>query len=183
MGMQDGNPQVYEALVMGEPITQGSMRKGRGGTIVHDKADKLHRWRQNIEDAFYDKYGDQRKWKPINAPVRIEAIITVNPTRALPSNYPEFPDTKPDLDELARAIGDALSPSRSGVIKTGARVGQKHFRMLAEDGRIISWALQKTYPWGNHTHRAALPEPGVQIRLTVLSNMSRADVESWGYRL
>ena len=28
--MQDGNPQVYEALVMGEPITQGSMRKGRG---------------------------------------------------------------------------------------------------------------------------------------------------------
>ena len=43
--------QVYEVAVLGKPITQGSMRKSRGGHIVHDKADELYAWRQAIEDA------------------------------------------------------------------------------------------------------------------------------------
>ena len=49
--------QVYEVAVLGKPITQGSMRKSRGGHIVHDKADQLYDWRQSIEDAFYENTG------------------------------------------------------------------------------------------------------------------------------
>lgn len=173
--------QVYEVAVLGKPITQGSMRKSRGGHIVHDKADQLYDWRQAIEDAFYEKYGTDGTWVPIDKAVRVEVIVTVPRTRSMTAGIPEFADTKPDVDKLARAIGDALSPGPSSKVKTGLRAGQKHFRMLSEDGRIVSWGAQKTYPWGNHTHRAALAEPGAQIRVVVLSGISRADMRAWGY--
>jgi Holliday junction resolvase RusA-like endonuclease len=175
--------QVFEVAVMGTPVTQGSMRKSKTGHIVHEKADQLYAWRQEIEDAFYEKYGADGRWVPINKAVRVEVILTVPRTRSMAPGCPEFADTKPDVDKLARAVGDALSPGSSGKVKTGPRAGQKHFRMLAEDGRIVSWGAQKTYPWGNHTHRAALTEPGAQIRVVVLSGVSRADMRAWGYRV
>ena len=177
---QEPAPKIYEVAVYGDPITQGSMRKSKTGNIVHDKAEELTRWRQQIEDAFCEKYGTPT-WQPINAAVRVEVIITVTARRALPPNTPVFADTKPDVDKLARAVGDALAPSPSSKIKAGSRAGQKHFRLLAEDGRIVSWGAQKTYPWGNHTHRAALRVPGVQVRVTVLSGVSVADMRAWGY--
>lgn len=140
--------QVYEVAVLGKPITQGSMRKSRGGHIVHDKADQLHAWRQAIEDAFYEKYGTDGTWVPIDKAVRVEVIITVPRTHSMTPGVPEFADTRPDVDKLARAIGDALSPGPSGKVKTGPRAGQKHFRMLSEDGRIVSWEHRRPTPGG-----------------------------------
>lgn len=175
--------QAFEVAVVGTPVTQGSMKKSKGGHIVHDKADQLYTWRQAIEDAFYEKYGANGRWVPIDKAVRVEVILTVPRRRGMSLGHPEFADTKPDVDKLARAVGDALSPGPSGKVKSGPRAGQKHFRVLSEDGRIVSWGAQKTYPWGNHTHRAALAEPGAQIRVVVLSEVSREDMRIWGYQV
>lgn len=79
-----------------------------------------------------------------DGPVAVEAQFYLpRPKR------PRFPDhaaTKPDLDKLARAVGDALA-APGGV--------------LAEDSRIVTWALTKQWAFDGQP-------PGVHVIVTAL---------------
>ena len=160
-----GQETVFEIIVPGVPITEGS-HQIRHGKVVHNNADKLHAWRQTIEDALRAKY-DTPTWVPIDSAVRVDAIFTVPRPASEPKTRLTYPDTKPDLDKLTRAVGDALSPQK-GRIKSGQNVHKYHFRLLNEDSRITGFDyLDKTYPRPYHTNPAALKEPGLWLRVRV----------------
>ena len=113
-------------FVPGAPETEGSTKayvRGRRAVIVHDN-DRLNPWRDRVALTAYST-ALRAGWKlPIDAPVVVGVVFYLRrPDR------PRFvvPATKPDLDKLQRAIGDALAPQR----------GRK---VLREDSRIVQWA-------------------------------------------
>lgn len=115
----------------GVPATEGSHRyigyRGGRPVVTHDNP-RLASWRTLVaRDA--REAAREAGWKPsYDGPVTVEARFYLPRPRR-----PKFPDhaaTKPDLDKLARAVGDAL-----------AGVGGP----LAEDSRIVAWTLTKSW--------------------------------------
>lgn len=119
--------------VSGTPLPEGSLKaycRGGRAVIMHDRSQALETWRTRVTITARNA-AHQAHWQlPVDQPVKIAACFllprpkTVN--RLLPS-------TKPDLDKLARAIGDALCPRN------------RHLRVLTEDSRIVEWAIKKRY--------------------------------------
>jgi crossover junction endodeoxyribonuclease RusA len=107
--------------VSGKPISQGSMTHVGGGRMVHSP--ELIAWRKKVAEVAL-LHARQTGWVlPLDEPVMIAAKFYLpRPTK------PRFPvpATKPDLDKLQRAIGDALAP-------------KKGMGVLAEDSRIVKW--------------------------------------------
>lgn len=125
--------------VPGTPIPEGSTRYAghRAGkpVLVHDNP-KLHAWRQAV--GLVAKNACLRAgWVlPLDEPVLIAATFYLHrPQR------PRFAEaaTKPDLDKLTRAVGDALTSS-----------------VLFEDSRIISWQVSKKYAGEKHPEGAEI---------------------------
>lgn len=174
-------PTMYEVIVYGKPIPEGSTRIGKSGKIVHDNSTALNAWRQAIEDALREKYWTP-DWEPIDGPVRADVIFTVQRPTSAPKTRPIYPATKPDIDKLLRGATDALSPkapSKTGKgahpIRSGNYTGYPHFRLLNEDSRVVEWGTGpvKTHPRPFHTHPGALERPGVRIRIEPLKNPDR----------
>lgn len=108
-------------LVPGKPISQGSMTHIGGGKLIHKP--ELVAWRKKVLEVALLK-ARQAGWKlPLDEPVMVGVVFYL-PRPANP-RFP-VPATKPDLDKLLRAIGDALAP-------------QKGVGVLAEDSRIVKW--------------------------------------------
>lgn len=156
--------KTWEAPVHGNPITKGSGVAIAKGVYKHSNGDSLKRWEQAIEDAFAGLYR-KADWQPLDIPVFLDAVFTVPRPKGLPTTRLFYPDSNPDLDKLFRATGDGISKTRTDRIKFGPNAHKTHFNLIAEDGRIIEIHTAKTYPAPYHTHPAALPEPGVQIRV------------------
>lgn len=113
--------------VPGRPIPQGSMTHIGGGKFIHKP--ELVAWRKKVLEVALLK-ARQAGWVlPLDKPVMIAARFYL-PRPAKPRFT--VPATRPDLDKLQRAIGDALAP------KHGLGV-------LAEDSRIHKWVADKTY--------------------------------------
>jgi len=173
-------PTVFEVVVYGKPITQGSMKRGRGGGLVHSN-EALHPWRQAIEDALREKYWHPG-WEPITQAVSADLIVTVPRPKSAPKNAVTYPTSHStgDSDKYPRAVCDAASPkppsSKSGVglglIKNGPNANRPHFRLLADDSLVVEWGTGpvKTFPRPHHTHQGALGEPGIRVRFTVLGD-------------
>lgn len=93
---------------------------------------------------------------PYDGPVCVKARFWLYKPRS-----PKFPipATKPDLDKLVRAVGDALCP------KHGLGV-------LSEDSRIVGWEATKNY---------VLPQPGMRIppQPGVKISVNQVNPESW----
>lgn len=114
--------------VPGKPISQGSMTPIGKGKMIHKP--ELIAWRTKVLQVAL-LHARQAGWKlPLDEPVIVGAVFYLpRPKR------PRFnvPATKPDLDKLQRAIGDALAPKSGGGI-------------LTEDSRIVAWeSPQKKY--------------------------------------
>lgn len=133
----------------GCPATEGShryvgYRAGRP-VVAHDNP-RLAAWRtlvaRDARNAAHTTGWDT----PHDGPVAVEARFYLpRPKR------PRFPDhaaTKPDLDKLARAVGDALAAPDGP---------------LAEDSRIVTWVLTKH--WASDDH-----PPGVHVIVTALDD-------------
>lgn len=175
-------PTIYEAIVYGDPVTQGSMTHKGGGRLAHK--DGLKPWRQQIEDAFRERY-DVPGWEPITAPVRGDLVVTVRHTN---KDYPRQRATYPtkhnsgDLDKYERAVNDAVSPKGPAkkpgggmnLITEGPYRNRPHFRLLDDDSQVVEWGTgpAKTFPRPQHTHPGALEKPGVRVRFTVLDEPS-----------
>lgn len=129
----------------GVPAPEGSHKyvgyRGGRPVVTHDNP-RLAAWRtlvtRDARNATHTAGWDT----PHDGPVAVEAHFYLpRPKR------PRFTDhaaTKPDLDKLARAVGDALAAPGGP---------------LAEDSRIIAWALTKSWATDGQP-------PGVDVIVT-----------------
>lgn len=138
---------TFSFFTKGDPIPEGShkyvgYRNGKP-TIVHDNL-RLAGWRMIVaRDA--KNAATAAGWTPQHdGPVTVEARFYM--PRPKRPKFPDHPATKPDLDKLIRAVGDALA-DYNGV--------------LAEDSRIVTWITSKE--WASDDQ-----EPGVHITVTAL---------------
>lgn len=133
----------------GIPAPEGSHkyvghRAGRP-IVAHDNP-RLASWRTLVARNAQTAAHAARWSAPHDGPIAVEAHFYLpRPKR------PRFTDhaaTKPDLDKLARAVGDALAATNGP---------------LTEDSRIVTWVLTKH--WASD-HQP----PGVHITVTALDN-------------
>ena len=136
--------------VVGEPAPKGSMKIRRGGRGMTNDNSRTKSWQQYVEwealkamrESDLDPYRDQAMT------VYIEFCITRPPshyTRAglVKKASAEWPQTKPDLDKLTRAVLDALE----GVV-------------YDNDSRVVCLAASKRYCDADE-------EPGASVRVEV----------------
>jgi len=139
-----------EFFVEGIPVPQGSKSIMRGRLIDSNK--KLKPWRKDVSHVV-SSIMHTHGLSTIDGPVLLECMFVFprpkshfNKSGLLSSRAPNFYTKKPDLDKLARAIGDACSIDAP---------------LLKDDSQIMRLTCAKRYQIGN--------EPcGVHIALTVL---------------
>ena len=151
-------PPVFSIVAYGAPATQGSISfKGlnrRGKPIMVASGDKdLNRWRGAVAGAAIAALPSG--WQPLDGPLVMDLIVSVPRLASLPKTLRRVPDTKPDLDKLARAAGDAL----------GTDTKAAHRPVITEDSRITAYRrLEKVFA-GDPYDPDALRAPGAVIRL------------------
>lgn len=133
----------------GDPAPEGSHKYvgHRGGRpiVAHDNP-RLAAWRTLVARDAKNAAHTARWDTPHDGPVTVEAIFYLpRPKRPL---FPNHAATKPDLDKLARAVGDALAAPGGP---------------LTEDSRIVTWILTKQWATDSQT-------PGVHVIVTALSD-------------
>lgn len=133
--------------VQGDPITQGSLRRGGRGQVFHDNA-KLMPWRNKIAAAAL------KEWFKLDPAERVQltdpdTAIEVLAVFRLPrpkSVRRRWPTRKNDLDKLGRALLDGITDSG----------------LWADDGQVCRSTTSKIY--------ADAPlVPGVQVAVRVIT--------------
>lgn len=125
---------IFAFFVPGRPIPQGSMAAitiGGKARIVHSKRksktgkprESVQSWRKRAAHAAREAM----EGEPFDGPVRVSAVFALDKPKSR-RKRDEYPDRKPDLDKLARALGDALE----GVVVT-------------QDSRIVEWRVRKRW--------------------------------------
>ena len=129
----------FSFFVPGEPITEGSTKaftSGQRVVVTHDRGPELDQWRIKVARAA-EAAAQAAYWEPrYDGPVEVWAEFRLPRPKSVPKSR-KHAQTKPDLDKLQRAIGDALSPyKRPGVLR--------------DDSRIVEWHAIKRYADGTH---------------------------------
>ena len=124
----------FSFFVPGEPITEGSTRafaSGQRVVVTHDRGPELTAWRIKVAHAA-EAAAEAAYWEPrYDGPVEVWAEFRLPRPKSAPKSR-KHAQTKPDLDKLQRAIGDALAPyKRPGVLR--------------DDSRIVAWSAVKRY--------------------------------------
>lgn len=109
----------FSFFVPGEPITEGSTRafaSGQRVVVTHDRGPELTAWRIKVAHAA-EAAAEAAYWEPRHdGPVEVWAEFRLPRPKSAPKSR-KHAQTKPDLDKLQRAIGDALAPyKRPGVM-------------------------------------------------------------------
>lgn len=100
--------QQIEFVVIGTPVPQGSMRSFGRGRMVHQNSKKLHEWRDNIAKEARKKIKEEGwDFPEKNAPIDIEVQFFLPRPKSRKNSV--YHTTRPDLDKLMRAVGDALT--------------------------------------------------------------------------
>ena len=124
----------FSFFVPGEPITEGSTRafaSGQRVVVTHDRGPELAAWRIKVAHTA-EAAAEAAYWEPrYDGPVEVWAEFRLPRPKSAPKSR-KHAQTKPDLDKLQRAIGDALAPyKRPGVLR--------------DDSRIVAWSAVKRY--------------------------------------
>ncbi len=114
--------------VLGEPVTQGSM-KIRRGRITHDKAPELHAWRDRIAWAARNDMRAAGITEPHAGPVTLTASFYLSRPPSVTERARWAPWKKNDLDKLTRSLFDAL-------VLAG---------LLIDDGQVVALSVSKAY--------------------------------------
>lgn len=138
-------PVVF--VVHGEPIPQGSTKAfvnpRTHRAIVTSDNKRTRPWRALIDDA-----ARQVCPEPLRGPVVVKARFTMPRPKSRPKRD-LWPDRKPDLDKLARALLDAL---------TGP--------VLVDDSQVVALDVQKLYVG----HPRALRDPGAVVEVQAVTS-------------
>jgi crossover junction endodeoxyribonuclease RusA len=111
---------VLSVVVPGVPVPQGSLRSlGRGRPTVHGNAEVLLPWRAAVVATVRAAMDDAGGEWPLTGPVKLSLSFRLPRPRSAPRSR-LWPDRKPDLDKLVRAIGDSLT--QSGAIADDAQI-------------------------------------------------------------
>lgn len=147
----DTGPILATFTVHGIPQPQGAMRRNPHGLGMHDANPNLKPWRQDLVDAAAKAWADR---DPLLGPVAVGVTFVFPRLRShygtgrnaavLKPNAPLAHATKPDLDHLQRAVGDALT--YAGVIR--------------DDSQIATWNPAPAKVYGDH--------PGALVTITSL---------------
>lgn len=118
---------ILEVFVPGVPVSEGSTeykgQRGRKPILLHHNHAELSAWRNTVTAATV------LAARAADWPLRLDEPVHVGVTFHLPRPQRprwDVPATKPDLDKLQRAVGDALCP-------------QDGLGVLREDSRIVRW--------------------------------------------
>lgn len=118
-------------------MPQGSLRSlGRGRPTVHSNASALLPWRAAVIATIRAAMDPGQEW-PLLGPVKLSVTFALPRPLSAPKSR-LWPEKKPDLDKLVRAVGDALT-------QAGA---------IADDAQIVLLIADKVYG-----------QPGVEIML------------------
>ncbi len=134
-------------VVYGIPVPQGSTKafipKGWKRPIVtHDSA-RTKPWRQSIIDATLDKMAGLA---PIEGPIELRVTFYLPRPKSAPKGVTE-PAKLPDLDKLARAVGDALTAA--GVWR--------------DDGQVVSLIARKLFAGGWSDKNGGVPRAEITV--------------------
>ncbi len=117
---------VISFAVHGLPIPQGSTRVWmvKGRPITTSSARGLGAWRRLVADVAQDHAPKQ----PWDGPVGIELHFGLPKPKSAPKRRRVWPDKRPDLDKLTRAVLDALT-----------------YVVFADDSQVIEIRASKDY--------------------------------------
>ena len=154
----------FSFFVPGEPITEGSTKaftSGQRVVVTHDRGRELDAWRIKVAKAAEDA-ARKAGWEPRHdGPVAVTAFFVLPRPKSVPKTR-KWPHTKPDLDKLQRAVGDALAPyKQEGVLK--------------DDSRITVWRTVKEYADGYR--------PGVLIIVSPIDERYMPFIHAYAGRL
>jgi hypothetical protein len=151
-------PPAFAFIARGNPAPQGSKKpkglyRSKAGNLVSrmvESAEGLDQWRGDIVQAATNALppGWIRLAENNRDGLVLDVVFSMEAPSALPKRTRSWCGTQPDLDKLARAVGDALGTA--GVYK--------------DDARIIAYRrLEKLYV--SCADPDALPHPGAVIRV------------------
>lgn len=134
----------------GVPAPQGSKRHVGGGRLI-ESSRQVGPWREIVRQAAITAMGDR---PPIDGPVYLVQVFALPRPKShygtgrssgqIKRGAPHRPPVRPDLDKLARAVGDALT----GVC-------------YHDDAQVVNLCAAKYYV----TPSGRLSVPGVEIRV------------------
>lgn len=130
-------------IAYGNPAPQGSKKHVGGGRMV-ESSKKVAPWRESVKWAAISAKGLAHK--PFDGPLAVTVTFTLPKPASAPKTRVTFPQRKPDLDKLIRAVFDALTDAGVWV----------------DDSRVVAVAASKVYP-GKAVD--ALQSPGAVIRI------------------
>lgn len=163
MTVTTGLPAAYRLLgpvlsfeVHGVPVPQAAIRPlGKGRPAVHENAATLKPWRARVAAIAHNEIAAARRLGyefPLAGPLGLVLHFTVPKPKSAPKTRRTFPDVRPDLSHLVRAVEDALSLPK---IAPGVRA-------IGNDGQIVYEIATKAYPG---EEEQALDKPGVLVHL------------------
>jgi len=117
---------VISFQVHGLPIPQGSTRAWvvNGKPIITSSAKGLTTWRRLVADVAQN-YAPKEPWE---GPVGIELHFGIPKPKSAPKRRRVWPDKRPDLDKLTRAVLDALT-----------------YVVFADDSQVVEIQASKDY--------------------------------------
>src|SRR5580658_8643816 len=143
--------------VRGVPVPQGSKRalvhRSTGRAVVIEQGGQRHKdWRQDVKAAAREAMIWDTLSVPFTGPVGVSICFTVPKPKSAPKTRRTWPDKRPDLDKLVRAILDAI---------TG--------EVIADDAQVVQLLASKVYPGedtpGDVVKGLGLDSPGAAIHV------------------
>lgn len=140
-------PLAFHCVVYGQPAPQGSKRHVGGGTMI-ESSKAVGPWRAAVKDSarlVIDNAVDEL-FRPLAGPLAVEAVFTLRKPLSAPKRRRTWPDRKPDIDKLQRAVFDGLTDAGVWV----------------DDGQVVDARARKVFPLED---ASALGSPGCVIRI------------------
>jgi Holliday junction resolvase RusA-like endonuclease len=150
---------VIEFIVYGCPAPQGSKKfvgttkTGRG--LLVESSKKVKPWRMDVKAVAEEVRGRFASIAPLDGPLRVSMVFTVQKPASAPKKRRTWPDKKPDVSKLARSTEDAISDAG----------------LWADDARVVEYArLAKVFPGEDAD---ALQSPGVLVRIEQITEAAQ----------
>ena len=154
--------------VRGVPVPQGSKRalvhRSTGRAVVIEQGGQRHKdWRQDVKAAARWAMIWDTVSVPFTGPVGVSICFTVPKPKSAPKTRRTWPDKRPDLDKLVRAILDAI---------TG--------EVIADDAQVVQLLASKVYPGedtpGDVVKGLGLDSPGAAIHVYQIEDKADAEL-------